>query len=328
MIRPARDSSRYDSLRASRRALASASPWIRFALISAGLSMFLDQARDLASDAQFTWAERRIMGLVGLSYLVSFGLGAWLVGKVLGSAAGLIDVVIDQAEAATRSADLIELHALPTLNRIAQALERLEPPKVAEPEPDAEKARLFAVARRLIADGRWAQADRVVGAFVRDHPGSEAGALLVELDEARRRAVDELKGRLEACRKAGDALGVIELRDALTLHLRGRELDDLDRGLARWLVGVVQARVRAGTIGPDVATLAARVVDSFGDTPEGASLGPSIANLRRSAGLCPRCARPHRGDGDACPRCRGSTPPGQGPGPAFIPLSDGPEDDR
>jgi len=183
------------------------------------------------------------------------------------------------------------------------------------------------VARRLIADGRWAQADRLVGAFVRDHPGAEAGALLVELDEARRRAVDELKVRLESARKAGDALGAIELRDALTLHLRGQELDDLDRKLARWLVGVVQGRVRAGTIKADVATLAARIVDSFGDTPEGASLKPSIANLRRAAGLCARCARPHRGDDELCPSCRGSASR-SGPGPAFIPLSDPTEDDR
>ena len=325
MARSARDTSRYDTLRASARGLGRASPWIRFALVSAGFSMFLDQAKALVSDAQFTWGERQIMAAVGLSYLLSFGLGAWLVGKLLGTAAGLIDVVIDQAEASTRAADLIEQHAVPTLNRIALALEKLESPAGPAVAPaGAEKARLFAVARRLIADARWAQADRLVGSFVRDHPGAEAGVLLAELEEGRRRAIDELKGRLEASKKSGDAIGVIELRDALTLHLRGRELDDLDRKLARWLVGVIQARVRGGTIQPDVATLASRVVDSFGDTPEGASLKPSIANLRRAAGLCTRCARPRRGDGDLCPGCAATA----GPGPSFIPLSDDTEDDR
>ncbi len=329
MIRPGRDSSRYDALRASSRSLARSSPWIRFALVSAGFSMFLDQAKSLVSDAQFTWGERQIMAIVGLSYLGSFGLGAWIVGKLLGTAGGLIDAVIDQAEGANRAADLIEQHAVPTLNRIALALEKLEPPATSTAPADqaeAEKSRLFAVARRLIADARWAQADRLVGSFVRDHPGAEAGILLGELEAARRRAIDDLKGRLEGAKVGGDALGVIELRDALTLHLRGRELDDLDRKLARWLVGMVQARVRAGTIRPDVANLAARIVDSFGDTPEGASLRPSIPNLRRAAGLCPRCGQPRRADEDACPRCLAATR--QGASAAPIPMSDDPEEDR
>ena len=322
MIRPGRDSSRYESLRASRRTLTRIAPLVQLGLLSVGASTFLDQARSLVSDAQFTRGERQIMGIVGLSTLLGYGLAAWVVGRLLTTSAGLIDVFIDQAEASGRAVELIEGQAIPALGRIALALENLavaapaSAPAAAPPDPRSRAAEL---ARRAIGDGRWAAADRLVSGFVRDYPGPDAASLLAELDEARGRAVADLRARLDAARSAGDATAAIDHRDALTEHLRGPDLDDLDRRLARWLVGLVQARVRAGTIRADVATLAARIVDSFGDTPEGATLRGSLANLRRSAGLCPRCGRPHRGDDDACPRCRRSTPSAASPPPVPTP---------
>jgi hypothetical protein len=131
--------------------------------------------------------------------------------------------------------------------------------------------------------------------------------------------------RLDAAKGAGDALLVVEIRDALTEHLRGDRLADLDRKLVRWLVGEIKQKVRAGTIRPDLANLATRVADSFADTPEGAALKTSIPNLRRSAGLCPRCARPYRGPDDACPRCLGRAAPGTSP--TYVPLSGDPDPD-
>ena len=53
------------------------------------------------------------------------------------------------------------------------------------------------------------------------------------------------------------------------------------------------------------AALAARVVESFGDTPEGASLRAALPSLRRNAGLCPRCARPNPGARRSLPALRG-----------------------
>jgi len=308
MIRPARDSSRYESLRGSRRTLARIAPVVQLGLLSVGFSMFLDQARSLVSDAQFTWGERRIMGFVGLSYLASFGLGAWVVGKVLAASTGLIDVFIDQAESSARAVELIEEHAIPALGRLALALENpaVATPSAPPPSPRDDKARAAELARKSIGEGRWTAAGRLVSAFVHDHPGPDAARLMAELDDARVRAVVALRARVDAARKIGDAPAAIDARDALTELLRGSDLDDLDRSLVRWLVGVVQARVRAGTIRPDVAQLAARIADSFGDTPEAAALRASIPNIRRSAGLCPRCGRAHRGDSDLCPRCQTS----------------------
>ena len=320
MPRPGPDIPRYESLRASRRALSRIAPWVRFGLFSVGFSMFLDEVRSLVSDAQFTWGERRIMGIVGLSYLGGFGLAGWVAGRLISTGAELIDVFVDQAEASARTANLIEQHAVPTLGRIALALEKLSTEDKPHDVEDDETTRAFTLARQAIASGRWAQADRLVGAFVRDHPGPDAARLLAELEDARNRAVEALKARLETAKSAGDGLLVVEIRDALTEHLRGDRLADLDRKLVRWLVDEIKRKVRSGPIKPEVASLATRVADSFADTPEGAALKGSIPNLRRSAGLCPRCARPYRGTLDTCPRCQGRD--ASGANPTYVPLSD------
>ncbi len=321
MTRPGPDIPRYDSLRASRRALGRVAPWVRFGLFSVGVSLFYEQVEPLVSDVQLTWAERRIAGALALAYLGSFGIAGWVAGKLLSTGAELIDVMVDQSESAARTANLIEQHALPALGRIAVALEKLAAGEKPDPAQD-ERTRAIEAARRVIVSGRWAQADRLVGAFVRDHPGPDAARLLAELTDARNRAVYVHRARLDAARQAGDALLAIEIRDALTEHLKGEPLADLDRDLVRWLVGEIKKRIRAGTVKPDVATLAARIVDSFADTTEGAALRASIPNLRRSAGLCPRCARPYRGSADACPRCLGNP---STPSPAPVPLAGDPD---
>src|SRR4051794_9736157 len=46
---------RYQSLRHSQRVLERMAPLVRFGLFAAGVSVFLDQAGGLFTDAQFTW---------------------------------------------------------------------------------------------------------------------------------------------------------------------------------------------------------------------------------------------------------------------------------
>jgi hypothetical protein len=272
--------SRYQALRHSQRVLERMAPIVRFGLFAVGVSVFLDQVGGLVSDAQFTWGERRVMGMVALITIGGFGLAGWVAGRLIKASADLIEVVIAGAESAGRTADLIELHVVPTLGRIAAALERARP-----------------AASALAGTGGPEEAPR---------------------------AIDGLRAQLEAARRADDPERVIDCRDALTEHLRGEPLRDLDRQVVRWLVGRVQARARAGTAAGALAaaSLAARVAESFGDTPEGASLRAALPSLRRDAGLCPRCARPNPADGDLCPRCAIAAP---APGAAPLPLSDAPE---
>jgi len=322
MLRSGSTIPRYDKLRASGRSLGRIASLVGWGVFSLGFTMFLNETKDLVSDVQFTWGERRIMGIVGLSYLAGFGLGGWVAGRLISTGAELIDALADQAEASAQAIILIEQQAVPTLGRIALALEKLSvEQKPPQPEPeDDETARAHQVARQAIAAGRWAQAEKLVGRFIKDHPGPEAARLLAELEDSRNVAIERLMTRLEAAKYAEDGLLAVEIRDALTEHLRGDRLADLDRDLVRWLVGEIKKKVRSGPIKPEVATLASRVADSFADTPEGAALKGSIPNLRRSAGLCPRCARSYRGADAACPRCLGRD--SSGTNPSYVPLSD------
>jgi hypothetical protein len=126
----------YTGLRRGRRTLRLLSPLLQLGIVGVGLAVFLDQSRSLLSDAQFTWGERSIMGIVALVAMGGSALAAWVVGLLLGMAAEMFDAMADVAESARRSTELIEGHVVPTLVRIAAALEqpssgreRVEPPR-------------------------------------------------------------------------------------------------------------------------------------------------------------------------------------------------------
>lgn len=266
---PPTRASRFDDLRRGQRSLRRASGWVRFALIAAGVSLALDQAKPLLSDAQFTWAERRILGLIAASWIGSFALAGWIVGTLLRAGSDLLEAVADQAEDAARVVDLLETHAVPALGRIALALESARAPAPTPPASAADpRVREAEAARAAIDSERWGRAERLVAAFVRDHPGPEAAALLGRLDDRRRAVVDDLRDRLEEARGRDDVIGAADLRDALTEHLRGDPLHDLDRDLARWAVAAIRRRARAGEDRARLAASAARALDSLGDMPE------------------------------------------------------------
>jgi hypothetical protein len=288
--------SRYRSLHASRRALARAAPMVRYGLFAVGISVFLDQVRPLVSDAQFTWGERRVMGIVALVTIGGFVLSGWIAGRLLRAAAEMMEVVVDGAEAAVQTSYLIEAQVVPALVRAATALERL-----AENATGDAPSRAAVAVRRAISEGRWGRAEQLLQGLRRDDP--EAPALAAELARARRAEADDLYARLDAARSTDDPDEVIACRDGLTRHLRGDALHDLDQRVVRWLYDLIQKRVQGGLITPELAALAARVTDSFGDTAEGAALLAALPRLRKQAGLCTVCARPHRGNADACPDC-------------------------
>jgi hypothetical protein len=159
-------------------------------------------------------------------------------------------------------------------------------------------------------EGRLEVATRLVDRFRADHPEAPQGEILAsELSSVLLSRVAEVRSRLDASRAAGDADRVMDLRDELGPLLSPDQRGDLDRETLTWVMLLIQKRLRAGTVRGDVAALAARVADRFGDTVEGASLRASLPTLRRSAGLCPRCARPYTGAGDACPACRAAGTP-------------------
>jgi hypothetical protein len=135
-------SEQYTDLRRGRRTLRLLAPLVQLGFLGVGLAIFLDQSRSLLSDAQFTWGERSVMGIVALVALGGSVLGGWVVGRLIGIAAEMFDAMADAAESARRTTELIEGHVVPALLRIASALEhppsgreRIEPARQRPAKP-------------------------------------------------------------------------------------------------------------------------------------------------------------------------------------------------
>jgi hypothetical protein len=120
------DRSRYENLRNGRRTLGLLAPLIQVGFLALGFGIFLDQSRSLLSDEQFTWGERQVMGIIALLALGGCGFAGWVVGRLIAVLAELLTVLADDAEASLRTSELLELHVVPALGRIALALERME----------------------------------------------------------------------------------------------------------------------------------------------------------------------------------------------------------
>jgi hypothetical protein len=114
----------YQGLRKGGRRLALVAKLVQLVFFGLGLAIFLDQSRALMSDAQFTWGERNIMGIIALLSLGGCGIAGWVVGRLIAVAADLFDAMADTAESAWRTTELIERQIVPTLVRIATALEQ------------------------------------------------------------------------------------------------------------------------------------------------------------------------------------------------------------
>ncbi len=114
----------YTGLRRGRQTLRLLGPLVQLGFLSLGMSVFLDKSMALLSDAQFTWGERTVMGSVALVALGGSALAGWVVGALVRIAADTFEAMADAAESARRTTELIEGHVVPTLLRIALALEQ------------------------------------------------------------------------------------------------------------------------------------------------------------------------------------------------------------
>jgi hypothetical protein len=240
------------------------------------------------------WTTRLIYSLsAGLLVL----LGSWIVARIVHGFARLLDLLADQLEASMRLEE-----------RIASAVEqpRLQASRREESVDPALALRLkhLAEIRQAIRAGSWADAELLTQEFTDAH-SDEPDALRVgmELAEAKNSAGQAIVSRIEAAREANDPDRVIELRDEARPLLEAEAMGELDRGLARWFMSLIQRRLRSGTVRADIAILAARVAQSLDGTTEGASLRASLPTLRRASGLCARCGQPYKGIAEACPTC-------------------------
>jgi hypothetical protein len=114
--------------------------------------------------------------------------------------------------------------------------------------------------------------------------------------------------QLEAARQVNDPARVLELYQAVGPALELDQRTALERDLASWFLSLIHRRLRTGKIQPEVVVLATQVAETFGTTVAGASMRAALPTLRRSVGLCPRCAQPYAGVADACPKCLSGGP--------------------
>jgi hypothetical protein len=147
---------------------------------------------------------------------------------------------------------------------------------------------------------------------------AELYALRAEFTKARDLRIGDLRARLNASRLVNDHDSALAIEEELSSWLDPAAHAQVRAEVLRWLIGLVMKRMRGGTVGVDVASLAARIAVRFGDTTEGASLRASLPTLRRSAGLCARCGEPYPGLEAACPKCLNPRSEANGP--------DGPKD--
>ena len=150
----------------------------------------------------------------------------------------------------------------------------------------------------------WVEAETRLNDFEAEFPDDpELSSLKEELARARNDIIKSGLDQLDAARAANDADRVLEIYQGLVPSLDDERRAALDHDLAKWFLSLIHRRLRTGKVQADVVQLAARFAETFATTVEGASVRASLPTLRRSVGLCPRCAQPYTGVADACPNC-------------------------
>lgn len=115
--------SSYPTLRRTRAVIRLIAPLVSAMLCLTGLSLFAGHVPKLSNEG-FALSERLIFGVMALGYLVGFPLAGFVAMFVLRAGADLIDVWIDNAVAAERTADLLERQLVPGIQRLCQLMEQ------------------------------------------------------------------------------------------------------------------------------------------------------------------------------------------------------------
>ena len=244
-------------------------------------------------------------GLHSLFAVLAFTLAGWGVTALSRLTAAAI---LESLEPFARlSAHLCARAAegLALLERMAQGLAQRPQPVGVPPANGLDRARSMAEIVRAAGAGDWVEVETRLRDFEVEFPEDpELSSLKEELAKSRNALIKNKLDRLEAARAVNDADRVLEIYQDLVPSLDEERRAVLDPDLAKWFLGLIHRRLRVGKVQVDVVQLAARFAESFGTTVEGASVRASLPTLRRSVGLCPRCAQPYIGVADACPNCK------------------------
>jgi hypothetical protein len=284
--------------------LVAMAPVVRLGFLLAGIAAALGGlSQALPGGEQPSLGRAAAAGASALATVVLYGLTGWLLGRMLPAIAEALSRHEARAQASLRTASLIERELIPGLLQIAELLGRTGPAPSQQTPASVEQ--VLDQIDAAIREARFAEADDLLARFLDAEPDHPAGPRLAgALDASRQRLAQELRAQIEAARAVNDPERVLELRAELANLLAADALVALDAELARWFMAVISKRLRARAGVPaELATLVARVSEKLGSTREGASLRDALPTIRRSAGLCPRCAQPYTGAARACPKC-------------------------
>ncbi len=264
--------------------------WIGLGLGSAGIGL-------IAAGLALLWT-----GPAGA--LVAFGLCLFPAAACFGIALDRLQHLAGVSMRAVESAWQI------AESRLARHLEQIEKLAAAPPAESAQiDPSIFAIEQAL-ASGDWRQAGALLQALELARPDDPIIVILrTRHEQARDSSLTSLASELEAARSVGDVARVLELHGLLAPALDLEKRNSLDRDLAKWFLERIQKRLLSGKIQLEIVQLATQVAETFSSTIAGASLKQSLPMLRRSVGLCSRCAQPYTGTNAACPTCMPSSGP-------------------
>ena len=153
----------YRSLRKTGKTLRLFAPICRALLFLLGVALFLDKARSLLGTG-FGMGERVVLGTLALSYLGGFGLAGVLVHRILDAVGDLIEVWLDQTQAAQQTVAVLENELVPAIDRLAAVLDRAPRDGPGSAPPPTKKAELSSAEMldELRLAKRAGDADRVL----------------------------------------------------------------------------------------------------------------------------------------------------------------------
>jgi hypothetical protein len=252
------------------------------------------------------WARASIEAAI---VLLAFVLAGW---AVAGLSRLMTAAILERLERANDTADRFAVQvveAVALLERMTVAMENGGRPAVSRPAPALDRARAMAEVVRATSAADWDDATARLNEFETDFPDDpDVPTLKKELADAREKRARDRLAELDAARTVNDTDRVFEIYQDLATALSEEQRSSLEQDLAKWFLSLIHRRLRTGRVQPDVVQLATRFAEDFATTVEGASVRASLPTLRRSVGLCPRCAQPYIGVADACPACLKGAP--------------------
>jgi hypothetical protein len=242
--------------------------------------------------------------LGGLSLLVSFCLAGWGVAVVTRIATSLIREWLEHATRASEVQFIGLSQVVAQLERLVESLGKPAGHALLSQDPASERAHSIAEIARAIRAANWIDAQIRLDELETSYPNDpELSAMREQFARARHDAVQTTLSQLSAAREVNDPDRVLEIYQLVQSSLDETARAALEQDVAKWFLSLIHRRLRLGKVEPDVVHLASRFAETFASTVEGASVRASLSTLRRSVGLCPRCAQPYTGIADACPKC-------------------------